>query len=194
MSKTQIIILTFTRDGYYQCDGLPRPIKIGGGLEQGNLGCGACPRFSYCAMSHVATLATTVSDLAAVEALCKTKGWKFKRDQKTYAWWGHHVGDYPVPAGMKVSDLGKCSHAIGVPGTTWEIGLVKVEEGYRLAYDFYGSKGAPLQKAIGPDGGLFLQGYGLELAKMTAENLGYFGMEQTTLDNGDVQLEVQVGG
>jgi hypothetical protein len=207
MKNKAIITLTFTTSGWYRCDGLPRPIKIGGGLQPGDLGCEACPYYINCEMSHVAALAKFVKDLDAIDDWCKTTNGNctLVRGQKTYGWWGRSVGDYPLPKGMKKEDLGKCDHAIKVKGTTWEIGLCKVgmvknevtgimeDGGYRLAYDFYGSSGRPLQEAIGKDGEKFLQGYGIALAHRTAAQQGYYDVQTCPLPNGDVEVKVQVG-
>lgn len=191
-----ITTLHFTLAGTFHCDGLAtrypglRPVRIGGGLQPGEHGCHECPRFAKCGMSHVSTIATEVTDLAAVEALCKEKGWTFMRDQRTYAWYGTSVGDYPLPAGMKAEDLGKCSHAIKVPGCEYEIGLVRNAKtgGYRLAYDFWGP-GKKLQEAIGENGGTFLQGYGVCKATLIAKSKGYM-VSRSTLPNGTVKLQV----
>lgn len=193
--------LTFTIDGRFHCASLApilraagrsgmKPVRIGGGAQEGDIGCESCPQFIQCGMSHVSAIAVSVDDLAAVQLLCEEKGWTFKENQKTYKWWGHHVGDYPLPEGMKKEDLGKCSHAIGVPGTNWEIGLVKNKTGgYRLAFDFYGSSGAPLQEAIGPNGGLFRQAYGVAKATLIAKKRGHY-VSKTVLPNGSVKLVV----
>jgi hypothetical protein len=139
-------------------------------------------------MSHVATVKTEVTDLAAVKALCKEMGWTFKENQKTYRWYGTSVGDYPLPAGMKKEDLGKCAHAIEVPGARYDIGLVKSAKGYILAYDFWGP-GQRLKEVIGENGGKFLQGYGIAKATIMAKKKGYM-VYRSTLPNGTVRLRV----
>lgn len=191
-------ILQFYTNGTFHCDGLAasRAIRIGGGLLPGELGCGACSRFAKCGMSHVSLVTTEVTDLAAVEAMCVEKGWQFKRNQKTWKWYGSWQADYSAPDaayrnGVSVEDYGKCEHAIGVPGTDWEIGLVKNKQtgGYKLVYDFFGSRGRPLQQAIGKDGGSFLQGYGIAKATLIARSKGY-SVQRTALPNGTVKLTV----
>lgn len=200
--NNKVTTLIFTTDGHFYCDGLSeaRPIRIGGGLLPGEVGCESCPKFTKCGMSHVSTLAKEVKSLAAIEAVCKEKGWTFKRDQKTWKWYGQWVNDYSAADaayrnGITPEEYGKCDHAIGVPGTDWEIGLVKNKEtgGYRLVYDFFGSKGRPLQEAIGKDGSKLLQPYGVAVAKLTAKSKGYYGVQQTTLANGSIKLQIQVG-
>lgn len=62
-------------------------------------------------------------------------------DDKTYRWYGRSVGDYPIPAGFIVEELGKCVHRIRFPGIGYDIGVVpsKTTPGeYVLIADFYG--------------------------------------------------------
>lgn len=126
-------------------------------------------------MSHVVAIETIMRDLDAIKATCKELGLVFKQGQNTFQWWGQSVGDYPIPAGMKAAELGQCDHAIGVPGTSWEIGLVRqANGGFKLAFDFFGSQGAPIVKALGgKDARKFLQAYGVNMATLQAKRLGY---------------------
>ncbi len=92
-------------------------------------------------MSHVEDVAANIDDLAALETAAKECGCELVRGQKTYRWYGQHVGDYAMPEGVTEADLGKCDHAIRVKDAdsrTYEIGVVaKPEGGYRLLYDFW---------------------------------------------------------
>ena len=109
-------------------------------------------------MSHVVKQEFAFRDLRDVKAACAEKGWTFVEGQTRYAWYGRHVGDYKLPEGRKISDLGTCSHAIRVPGAQYEIGVIAREDGsYALEWDFYrpgglyevmGEKGDPLIGAI----------------------------------------------
>jgi hypothetical protein len=102
-------------------------------------------------MSHVVIIELEVKSLSALNQACKGLGCTFVKDQKTYAWWGRHEGDYPIPEGMTKEELGKCNHAIKVPGASWEIGVIKEKdkEFYRLIYDFYGGRGRDIEKVCG---------------------------------------------
>lgn len=91
-------------------------------------------------MSHVADIGLLVKDLKSLEKACKTLGLELVRGQQTYKWYGRSVGDTPLPAGFKESDLGKCEHAIRIPGNSqaYEIGVVKRRDGkagYQLLWD-----------------------------------------------------------
>ena len=127
-------------------------------------------------MSHVVTIKTVLKDIDAVEAVCKELGLTFKENQRTYSWWGTSVGDYPLPKGFTKEDLGKCDHAIGIPGTDWEVGVVKLrdgQEGYTLIFDFFGSRGQPILQALGGEqANKFSQLYGVHVATMQAQKRG----------------------
>jgi hypothetical protein len=84
-----------------------------------------------------------------MKAACKELGFEFVENQKTYAWYGTFVGDSPMPQGMTVKDLGKCDHAIRVPGAWYEIGLKKFGDHYEILYDYWESGG--LKSKIGTD-------------------------------------------
>lgn len=160
-------------------------------------------------MSHVVSIKTQLLDLNAIEAATKACGCELVRGQTTYKWWGSSMGDYPLPQGFKAEDLGKCDHAIKVPGTTWEVGVARARNadgslapGYTLLCDFFGSQGLPIAKALGgtfsnPGTGAeransmtfnrFLQEYGVAKATAEAKRMGYTVQRQTTA-NGAVKL------
>lgn len=159
-------------------------------------------------MSHVETCKVTFSNIQAVKAACEKLGLTFLEGKKTYAWWGNHVGDYPLTdemkaAGVTPATLGKCEHAIKVPGAAYEVGLwpVKDKPGVFLPlYDFYGSGGQPLQRALckqNPNGtyskGLekLADSYSLEVLKAKARAKGYQFQEKTV--NGVIKLVVTLG-
>jgi hypothetical protein len=122
-------------------------------------------------MSHITSVEIELKDLEAVKALCQERGWQFMQGQKTYRWFGEFVGDSPMPKGMTKADLGKCDHAIKVPGASCEIGLRSTGKGsYKLAFDGWGAGG--LVPVIGLNGGLFLQGYGICKAEREAKKRG----------------------
>jgi hypothetical protein len=101
-------------------------------------------------MSHVeASKATIPNDLPAirraVELLAERSGLRaeFCEGQRTYKWFGTHIGDYPLPPGMRIEDLGKCHHAIRVDGSQYEIGLIQAADGkFRVIYDFFDFEGS----------------------------------------------------
>jgi hypothetical protein len=110
-----------------------------------------------------------VTDLDALEAAAEKLGLEMVRGQKTYRWWGHSVGDYPLPAGFHSDELGKCQHALRVknnPGA-YEVGIVERrdgEPGYTLLWDFY-SGGYGLQEKVGAGACKLQQEYAVEVAK-----------------------------
>jgi hypothetical protein len=118
-------------------------------------------------MSHVAEFATEpgkplIADLEAVKLACLNLGLEYRLDNK-YKWYNTHVGDYPVPGGWKVSDMGKNATAVvsvskekaaelGIDlDKCYELGIVedKLNPGaFTLMYDFFAG-GYGLDKVIG---------------------------------------------
>lgn len=114
-------------------------------------------------MSHVALVDIEIKDLAALNKACADLGLEFRGEQKTFKWWGTHVGDYPIPAGFTKEDMGKCDHAIGVANNqdSYEVGVVKRRDGksgYHLMWDFFGG-GKGLQAVVGVNCGKLTQAY-----------------------------------
>lgn len=140
-------------------------------------------------MSHLSKIKVEVKSLSALEAACKRLGFQFMNSQKTYKWYGQYMGDYPLPEGIKAMDLGKCTHAIKVPGAEYEVGIVKHGDQYTLLYDFW-SYGGLLDK-LGPNAEKLVQAYAVDAAKEEAQRQGYSTWEEE-LQDGSVQLHVQV--
>lgn len=160
-------------------------------------------------MSHVVSIKTTLDDLDVIDATCKQLGLTLVRGQQTYKWWGHSAGDHPVPAGFTASDLGKCEHAIQVPGTDWEVGVVKARNpdgtpkaGYTLLFDYYdvgnwhakGLGGAAIAKALGgTDAAGFLKEYSVQKNLKVFRAHGYTDIKREE-KGGSTILRINVGG
>lgn len=142
-------------------------------------------------MSHIAKIEIEVRDLDALAAACLRLGCALVRDQTTYAWFGRSVGDYPLPEGFTVADLGRCQHAIRVPGASYEIGVVARRDGrqgFTLLWDSWSSGG--LERVLGPGAGRLVQAYGVEAATRAARRQGY-AVTETVQDDGAVLLHVR---
>jgi len=130
-------------------------------------------------MSHVAKMEVEIKDLDALEQACESLGLELARGQKHYKWYGHSVGDYPMPAGFTERDLGKCDHAIRIPGDNkaYEIGVCesKTGSGYTLLWDFW-QGGYGMQAKVGTKGEKLADAYG---AKMTAAHWRQKGFRVT---------------
>ena len=74
-------------------------------------------------MSHVVKMRLLVSDLEALDDVFTGLGCTLVRGQTTHAFWNRKQSP--------------CEHAVKVPGTSYEIGLVKSGGGWTLAYDAY---------------------------------------------------------
>ncbi len=163
-------------------------------------------------MSHVVSISTRLTDLAAIKAACAEiskaigKAVTFKENQKTYAWYGYSVGDYPLPAGFTKNDLGHCDHAIAVEGAGYEVGLARAKDGngWILLFDWWGPGNALLDalctaqeaKALRDKtttackAGRFMQTYGVNKAEFAARKLG-FQTQRQTLKSGAVNVMVR---
>lgn len=138
-------------------------------------------------MSHITDVETEVKDLAALKQACSRLGFEFKEGQTSYKWYGQFVGDSPMPAGMTKEDLGKCDHAIKVPGASYEVGVAKVGGVYKLRYDYWGAGG--LHKALGGQKAeKLVQAYGIEKTKKEARRLGYTVAGEQAQQDGSVKL------
>ena len=122
-------------------------------------------------MSHVAKIELEINDLDALKAACQRLGLEFRCGQTSYAWYGEYVGDYPLPEGLTVQDLGKCDHAIHVPGAGYEVGILKRNNKYLLLWDFWSEGG--LERALGRNAGRLKQAYAIERTRHEALRKGY---------------------
>ena len=138
---------------------------------------------------HVAVVKLEIKSLEALKLACQRLGLEFREGQATYAWFGYFVGDSAVPEGFTQEDLGKCQHAIHVPGASYEIGLVFRDGAWRLLWDSFGPGG--LEQALGPDCNKLRQAYGVEAAKLEAARQGY-SVWETAEENGAVKLHVML--
>lgn len=125
--------------------------------------------------SHIVKIATVIKSLDALKAAAAALGLEFRQGQQTYRWYGRSVGDYPLPDGIDSKQLGRCDHAIGIPGDhkAYEVGVVKMPNGtYSLLWDFWNG-GYGLESAIGKDGGMLTSEYNLQAAIEAANSLGW---------------------
>lgn len=144
--------------------------------------------------SHVVTIKTELTDLAAIKTACTRMGWQFKANQRTYRWYGHLVGDYhgadnAAANGIKAEDLGKCDHAISVPGANYEIGLVVRGKKIIPVWDFWGPGGLSKVRSENGMAG-FVAAYAIEKCKAEARRMGK-AITENKLPNGSVQLVIQ---
>ena len=146
-------------------------------------------------MSHVANVEVVIQDLKALQSACAELGLHFKHGQKKYEWFDQYladsdVGRQTVRDGFDPETFGKCEHAIGVPGSRYEIGVVKNPNGvgYRLIYDAYGHNGRRISERLGGTQLPKLKTeYGAFKAKQHLQRSGY-RVVRRVLANGQVKL------
>ena len=120
-------------------------------------------------MSHVTTIQfNEVWEIPVLKQMCKDQNWEWREGQKTYKWYGQFMDDYPLPPGFTRNDLGRCDHAIKIPGAKYEIGVVKKDGEWKLLWDFWESGG--LQQKLGQNAGLLKQAYGMAKTRVTAKS------------------------
>ena len=133
-----------------------------------------------------------MQDLDALAEAAESCGCELVRDQKTFRWYGRHMGDYPLPASFTKDDMGKCDHAIKVKngnGSEYEVGVTARRDGkpgYTLLWDFW-QKGYGLQERIGKDGSALRQQYAAKVATKTLKRQGY-RVASTTTQDGKLRL------
>jgi hypothetical protein len=122
-------------------------------------------------MSHISRIELEIKDLQSLKEACKRLGFEFCDNQQSYQWYGRWVGDSPLPEGITEDQLGKCDHAIKVPGAQYEVGVVRKGNGYILLYDDWIKGG--LRKKLGVNAGLLKQAYTIETLRKEARQKNY---------------------
>ncbi|MDY0314965.1 MAG: DUF1257 domain-containing protein [Bacteroidales bacterium] len=140
-------------------------------------------------MSHIVEMDIEIKDLECLKTACDELGFTFIEGQTEYKWFGQWVGDSPMPDGLTVEDLGKCDHAIQIPGCDYEVGVVKKKKGvYTLQYDYWNSGG--LEKKIGTNAGPIKQEYAAQVAIKEAKRKGY--LVNKTKDKNKIKIRITV--
>jgi len=129
-------------------------------------------------MSHIAKIELDINDLETLRTACERLGLEFIENQTRYKWYGSWVGDTPLPEGITIEDLGKCDHAIRVPGAQYEIGIVRKDQKYMLLWDFWHYGG--LEQKIGKNARRLKQAYAVERVRKEAKLKGHRICEQKT--------------
>lgn len=124
--------------------------------------------------SHVVDVKIEFRDMDAMSEACDELGLDLQRGRTDYKWYGHHVGDYPLPEGFSADDLGKCDHAIHrKDGTGYGAGLARRGDHYRLLFDFWGRNGRLLTDAIGENAEKLTAAYSEKVVIKKARQLGW---------------------
>ena len=123
-------------------------------------------------MSHIATYTTTMSSLKTIEATCLRMGLALLRNQKT--------------AQFYKGQQSACDHAIGIPGSAFQVGLVRqADKTYAFAMDTYDPT---LCKTMGKNGQRFLQQYAATSAIAELQQHHRIHVTETILKNGNIRL------
>ncbi len=131
-------------------------------------------------MSHVATIDLEIKDLECLKKAAKVLGLEFRENQKTYKWFGTHVGDYPLPTGFSKEELGTCDHALSIinpesGSRAYEVGISQRRDGkpgYTLLWDFWAG-GYGLKEKIGENGIELKKEYSAQVAEKHLRKQGF---------------------
>ena len=144
-------------------------------------------------MSHISKVTTKLQCLESLKLACKRLGFEFVQGQQRYAWFGRFVGDSPMPEGLTVDDLGKCDHAIKVPGAKYEVGVCKVDGGYELRWDYYGPGGL-MEPLGGQKAGKLVQAYAAAKLVRGAPAFRKRVASQKVRTDGFIEMEIEEAG
>lgn len=132
-------------------------------------------------MSHISRIEVEIHSLEDLKSACAQLGFQFMESQATYSWYGSYIGDQTLPEGITEDRLGKCDHAIKVPGCDYEIGVVKVPGGHHiLLWDSWHRGG--LEEKLGKNAGFLKQAYAVEKVKREARLKGFRVSEKRIKD------------
>ena len=141
-------------------------------------------------MSHITSIDIEINNIEALDAAVREMGAVLVRNKSTYKWYGHSTG--PIPAGFTKEMLGKCEHAISLPSTSYEIGVVRnpaKPNTYTLLYDFWGP-GGKLKSHFGDGLTKLKQMYGVHAATLAAKKKGYMVTRKQV--GGTIKLQIAV--
>jgi hypothetical protein len=127
-------------------------------------------------MSHINTYQTSIDSLDYLKQACTALNLTFREHQRTAAFYG--------------GQRAKCEHAIRVPNTHYEIGVVAAPNGtYTLLYDKFDPT---IERAIGPGGSKLIVEHNLAKALHTVQASGLGVVTNIAkLDNGTVTVTIR---
>jgi len=140
-------------------------------------------------MSHVVSVKTIIKDLDCLRAaVAMFPKLIWKENQKKYEWWGRWVKDYhkadaAYKNGIDPSEYGKCEHAIGMPGVTYEMGICKRSDGqgYSPVWDFV-YDGHRFNEYLGDSAEQLMTEYNRQVMLKYGEQNGYAVNEEVLQD------------
>ena len=155
-------------------------------------------------MSHIASVELEIKDLDALAAAAEQVGLAFRRDQATYHCWAtgrsreavetfargrNQTLDDFLPPGYTFEDLGRCAHAIHLPGTPYELGVVARRDG-RPGYALHGDLGM-MRAQVDQYVSKLRQAYAEQVAVKQARREGFRVVGRRVGQDGKVHLQLQ---
>ena len=129
-------------------------------------------------MSHCDKVAhCDVTDLDALAEATEALGGVCLSDTAA-RWWGHSVGDYPLPEGYTADSLQAAmkrpARTLRFPGASYDVAAVPRldgKKGYELVLDWYGTGGLTL--VLGQKGGRLAAAYNEAVTVKAAKKQGF---------------------
>mgnify|MGYP001575209660 CR=1 FL=1 len=124
-------------------------------------------------MSHMRTYTTSIRSIPALALACQRLNLTFHENQKTAQYYG--------------KQLDTCEHAISIPDTNYQVGVVKnVDATYALRADFFDSQ---VRKAIGENGLRLVQEHHAAVVLLEAQSAyGAELVEEKRHANGTIEI------
>ena len=123
-------------------------------------------------MSHVATVEMAVKDLSALEVASKKLGLLFQRGKETWRSFD--------------SQTNRSTHAISVPNSSYDIGVIKTNTGFELKMDEFGSQARVIHERLGMGLAKLKSEYTATVTTKQLQRQGY--RVQRTMQDGRIQL------
>jgi hypothetical protein len=152
-------------------------------------------------MSHIASVKLFVTDLEALDAVCRRLGLELVRGTAdewgmSYAWYGRFYGDSNLAEGHDPKNFGKSQHKIRradhQPGD-YEIGLVRRPDGaqgWDLLYDNWSTGGQRIESRAGRELSTLKRELAAEISMRQLQRQGY-RVTRSTKPTGEILLTAQ---
>lgn len=130
-------------------------------------------------MSHLITSKSLIKDIDCLSAAAKTFGATLVKSKKFNSYNGNN---------------NPCEYYIQLPNTSYQVGVIKTDEGFTLQHDPYGDlnsthhDGPKLIRAFGKELSLLTNAYNEQTIIKTAKSHG-FTITRKVLPNGDIALK-----
>ena len=107
------------------------------------------------------------------------------REERAFAPGHPQHGSWDALQARMTAECSKCSHAISIPGCSYQVGLRLVGKSLRPVWDYYDGN---MLKAMGTDGNVLRQAYAVEATRNAARRQGLRVLSELKQPDGSVRL------